>query len=155
MTLSHCEKRPLKRDPPLYLFFIFLLFCTLLLSSFWTSRGHRCRPFSPPVLAFNFYRAKGSAIPLLVDFSSNVANSRSRAFRKSICAKEKLPTNLYEYALEGIRTHETETYTRLEDNLIRHRGDRTNGSLGPLFRTAKRPRAQVPSHVSSKTRVQF
>ena len=30
---------------------------TLLLSSFWTSRGHRCRPFSPPALAFNFYRA--------------------------------------------------------------------------------------------------
>ena len=32
--------------------------------------------------------------------------------------------NLYEYALGGIRTHEIETYTRLEDNLIRHRGDR-------------------------------
>ena len=36
-----------------FLFF----FLTLLLSSFWTSRGHRCRPFFPPVLAFNFYRA--------------------------------------------------------------------------------------------------
>ena len=33
------------------------IFRTLLLSRFWTSRGHRCRPFSPPVLAFNFYRA--------------------------------------------------------------------------------------------------
>ena len=45
-------------------------FLTLVLSSFWTSRGHRCRPFSPPILlAFNFYRAQGSAIPLLVDFS--------------------------------------------------------------------------------------
>ena len=32
-------------------------FFQLLLSSFWTSRGHMCRPFSPPVLAFNFYRA--------------------------------------------------------------------------------------------------
>ena len=30
---------------------------TLLLSSFWTSRRHRCRPFSPPVPAFNAYRA--------------------------------------------------------------------------------------------------
>ena len=39
---------------------------TLLLSSCWTSRGHRCRPFSP-VLAFHFYRAEGSAISLLVD----------------------------------------------------------------------------------------
>ena len=42
------------RQPTLCHFFSFL---TLLLSSFWTSRGHRCRPFSPPVLAFNFYRA--------------------------------------------------------------------------------------------------
>ena len=32
-------------------------FSTFLLFSFWTSRGHRCRPFFPPVLAFNFYRA--------------------------------------------------------------------------------------------------
>ena len=37
--------------------FFFFLFFTTLLSSFWTSRGCRCRPFSPPVLAFNFYRA--------------------------------------------------------------------------------------------------
>ena len=29
-------------------------FHTQSLSSFWTSRGHRCRPFFPPVLAFNF-----------------------------------------------------------------------------------------------------
>ena len=34
-----------------------LFFFTLLLSSFWTSRGHRCRSFFPPVLAFFFYRA--------------------------------------------------------------------------------------------------
>ena len=32
----------------------------------------RCRPLFPQVLAFNFYRAWGSAIPLLVDFSSGV-----------------------------------------------------------------------------------
>ena len=34
-----------------------IIFLTLLLPSFWTSRGHRCHPFFPPVLAFNFYRA--------------------------------------------------------------------------------------------------
>ena len=39
------------------IFFFFFFFRTLLLSSFWTSRGHRCRPFSPLVLAFNFFRA--------------------------------------------------------------------------------------------------
>ena len=32
-------------------------FHTHLLPSFSTSRGHRCRPFSPPFLVFNFYRA--------------------------------------------------------------------------------------------------
>ena len=63
---------------------------------------------SPPVLAFKFYRAEGSAIPPLVDFSSSVANSRSRAFRRSICAQVKVPTNLYENALGGIRTYGTD-----------------------------------------------
>ena len=34
--------------------FFFLFFHTHSLSSFWTSRGHRCRPFPPPpVLALN------------------------------------------------------------------------------------------------------
>ena len=47
---------------------------------------------------------------MLVDFLSSAANSRSRAFRKSICAQEKIPANIYEYALGGIRTHETDLY---------------------------------------------
>ena len=34
-----------------------IFFVALVLASFWTSCGHRCRPFSPSVLAFNFYRA--------------------------------------------------------------------------------------------------
>ena len=42
-------------------------------------------------------------MPLVVDFSSSVANSRSRVVRKSICAQEKVPTNLYECALGGAR----------------------------------------------------
>ena len=90
----------------------YLFFRTLVLSSFWTSRGHRCRPFPPPVLAFIFiaHSHKGSAIPLLVDFSSSVANSRSLVFCKSICAQEKVPTTSYDYALGGIRTHETDLH---------------------------------------------
>ena len=73
--------------------FLFFTHIYQVLSIFWTSRGHRCSPFSPPVLAFNFYRAQGSAIPLLLDFLSDVvANSRSRAFcEKSICAQKKSP----------------------------------------------------------------
>ena len=78
-------------------------------------------PFPPPRFLPSIFIAQScSAIPLLVDFSSSVANSHSRAFRKSICAQEKVPTNLYEHALELTKL----TYTRLEDNLIRHRGDR-------------------------------
>ena len=37
-------------------------------------------------------------------------NKRSRAFRTSICAQEKLPANSYEYALGGAQTHETDLY---------------------------------------------
>ena len=41
-----------------YFYFIFIfIFCTLLLSSFWTSRGHRCRPFSPPGSCLRFFIA--------------------------------------------------------------------------------------------------
>ena len=40
----------------LYIHF-FYVFHIHLLSSFWTSRGHGCRPFCPSVLALNFFRA--------------------------------------------------------------------------------------------------
>ena len=120
LSLTKQEQRGLLQS----LFFLFFSFCTLSLSSFWTSRGHRCHPFSSTVLAFNFYRAWGSAIPLLVDCSSSVANSRSRAFRKSICPQEKvlqrIYTSMHSAGLELTKL----TYTRLEDNLIHHRGDR-------------------------------
>ena len=39
-----------------------------------------------------------------------LTHSRSRVFRKSICAQEKVTTDLYKYALEGVRTHETDLY---------------------------------------------
>ena len=35
----------------------FLFFSHTFTFQFLDSRGHRCRPFSPPVLAFNVYRA--------------------------------------------------------------------------------------------------
>ena len=57
----------------IFIIFFFIFFSHFyFLSSLWTSRCHRWRPFPPPVLAFNFYRAQGSAIPLLVDCSSSV-----------------------------------------------------------------------------------
>ena len=105
------------------MFFFFLV--ALLLSSFWTKPVVTgVVPSPPPVFAFKYYRAEGSAIPLLVDFSSSVAYSRSRAFRKSICAQEKVSTNIYtSMHLVGLELAKL-TCTRLEDNLIRHRGDR-------------------------------
>ena len=42
---------------------------------------------SPRFLPSIFFAHRVQAIPLLVDCSSSVANSRSRVFRKSICAQ--------------------------------------------------------------------
>ena len=64
----------------------------------------------PPGSCLQFLSRIGFSDPTARRFSSSVANSRSRAFRKSICAQEKVPTNLYEYALGGARTHETDLY---------------------------------------------
>ena len=71
-------------------------------------------PFPPPVIAFIFW-AHRAQHPLIVDFSSSVANSRSRAFRKSISAKDE---KLYQYALGRIRTHEADLYQARGYNLI-------------------------------------
>ena len=81
---------------------------SLLLSSFGTSCGLGCHPFPPPVRAFSFlmaHRAQHShCSSTFIECCYN--NSRSLAFRGSICAQEKVPTNLDEYALGGTRTHE-------------------------------------------------
>ena len=95
----------------------FVLFCifrthgTHLLSSFfWTSRGHRCRPFSPPVLAFDFLSRIGFSNPAARRFFIECCYlTLSRFPRINLCTR-KVPKNLYEYALEGIRTHDTDLY---------------------------------------------
>ena len=118
---NSCNTLSFLRDPLLLFFFFFSHF-------FLPASGQAVvtgvSPFPPSVLAFNFNRAYSSAVQLLVDFSSSVATSRYRAFRMSIRAQEKVPTNLYEYALGGLELTKL-TYTRLEDNLIRCRGDRS------------------------------
>ena len=48
----------------------------------------------PPGSCLQFLSRIGFSNPTARRFSSSVANSRSRAFRKSICAQEKLPTNI-------------------------------------------------------------
>ena len=63
-------------------------------------------------------------MPLLVDFLSSFTNSRSRAFRKSIVHKKKSARIYTRMHSAGLKLTKL-TYTRLEDNLIRHRGDRS------------------------------
>ena len=113
-------------------FSLYFLHLNFIFSSFWTSRGHRCRPFISPVLAFVVYRAKSSEIPMLVDYLSNVANSRSRAFRTSIfgiCTRKSSYKFLRVCILHsaGIELKKL-TYTRFDYNLIRHRSDRVTAN---------------------------
>ena len=67
-------------------------------------------PYSPRFLPSIFIAHRVQQSHCSSFFLSSVANSRSRAFRKSIGAQEKVPTNVYEYALGGIRTHETDLH---------------------------------------------
>ena len=53
------------RDP-----YVLFLIHHFYFPALWTSRGHPCLPFSPPVLAFIFIAEEGSALPLLVVFLS-------------------------------------------------------------------------------------
>ena len=63
----------------------------------------------PPGSRLQFLLRMSFSNPTARRFSSSVANSRTRASRKSICTQqEKVPTNLYEYALRGARTRETD-----------------------------------------------
>ena len=82
----------------------------------------RCRPF-PPVRAFNFYRAYG-AIPLLVNFFHRVLLTHALAFSTSQFAHKKKSQRIYTSMLSAGLELTKLTYTRLEDNRIRHQGDR-------------------------------
>ena len=102
-------------------------FLALLLSSFWTSRGHRCRPFSPAVLVFNFFiphRVQQSHCLLIfhrVLLTHALALSASQFVHKK--KSQRIYTSMRSAGLELTKL----TYTKLEDNLIRHRGDRLIG----------------------------
>ena len=96
-----------------------------LLDKPWSQVRCRCRAFSP-VLGFNFFfphRVQQSH-SLLVDCSSSVADSRSRAFSASQSKHKKKPPRSYTSTHSRGFELTKLTYTRLEDNLIRHRGDR-------------------------------
>ena len=71
----------------LFLFFTHAFTFQLLDNKPWS----QVSSFLPPGSRLQFYCAWGSVIPLLVDFSWSVGNSRSLAFRKSTRAQEKSP----------------------------------------------------------------
>ena len=103
-------------------------FHTHLLSSSWTSRGHRRRPFSPPVLAFNFIahrvqQSHCSSIFHRVLLTHALALSATQFLHKK--KSQEVFTSMHSGGFELTKL----TYTRLEDNLIRHWGDRQLISL--------------------------
>ena len=95
-----------RRYEPFFFFFFLRLAFYFPASGQAVDSGVVSFPFPPGTTYLQFSSRIGFSVPTAVRrFSSNVANSRSRAFRESICAQEKVPTNLYEYALGGTRTH--------------------------------------------------
>ena len=93
----NCRSPPRIYPDQIAVYIYFLV--SISLSIFWTSCGLRCRPFCPPGKCFQFLSR--FSIPAARRLSSSVANLRFRAFRESICAQKKLPTNLYEYMHSG------------------------------------------------------
>ena len=105
------------------MYVVFFFVHTYLLSSFWTSRGHRCRPFSPPVLgsiyiAHRVQQSHCSPIFHRVLLTHAFALSASKFVHKKKSAR--IYTSIHSGGFEPTKL----TYTRLEGNLIRHRGDR-------------------------------
>ena len=95
-----------RRYEPFFFFFFLRLAFYFPASGQAVDSGVVSFPFPPGTTYLQFSSRIGFSVPTAVRrLSSNVANSRSRAFRESICAQEKVPTNLYEYALGGTRTH--------------------------------------------------
>ena len=101
----------------------FFFFCTLVLSSLWTSRGHRCRPL-PPVLAFNCYRAYRVQQSHCSSNFHRALLTYALALSASQFVHKKSYLRIYTSMHSGGFELTKLTHTRLEDNLIRHRGDR-------------------------------
>ena len=100
-----------------YTFTYMCIFAHFPLSSFWKSRGHRCRPFSPPVLASIFIahrvqQSHCSSIFHRVFLTHALALSASQFVRKK--HSPRIYTSMHSGGFELTKL----TYTKLEDNLI-------------------------------------
>ena len=113
---------------------VYVLFCTLLFSSFWTSRGNRCVVPSPPrflpsiFIAHRVQQSHCSSIVHRVLLTHALALSASQFVHKK--KSPRIYTSMHSAGLELTKL----TYTRLEDNLIRHRGDQIYSSAVPVVK---------------------
>ena len=124
----------------LFFFRVCVFVFTLVLFSFWTSRGHRCRPFSPPVLAFNFFIAhKVRRSQCSSFFFHRVFLTHALALSASPFVHKKKSPRIYTIMHPGGLELTKLTYIRLDDNLIRHRGDRLMTPRLNPFRAPKPP----------------
>ena len=112
--------------------FFLLFFCTLLLSSFWTSRGRRCHPFSPRFLPSVFIAHRVQQTHCLSIFRRVLLTHAPALSASQFVHKKKSPRIYTSMHSEGLELAKL-TYTRLEDNLIRHRGDRSGYPPGVSF----------------------
>ena len=109
--------------------FVLVFFRTLLLSSFWTSRGHRCRPFLPPGSRLQIFLSRmpvGLSNPAARPFFIEcllLTHALLALSASQFVHEKKSPRNYTSMHSGGFELTKL-TYTRLEDNLIRHRGDR-------------------------------
>ena len=99
--------------PPTRCFSFFFL--TLLLSSFWTSRGHRFRPFTPwflpsILIAHRVQQSHCSSIFHRVLLTHALALSASQFLHKK--NSQRIDTSMHSAGLELTKLN----YTRLEDN---------------------------------------
>ena len=102
----------------------FFFFFTLVLSSFWTSRGHRCRPLSPPRFMPSIFIAHRVQHSHCSSIFHRVLPTHALALSASQFVHKKKPPRIYTSMHSGGFELTKLTYTRLEDNLIRHLGDR-------------------------------
>ena len=146
-----CGRSCASPTPPQDGFFIYLFshtFTFQLLDKPWSQMSS----LLPPGSCLEFLSRTGFINPTARRFFIEcLANSRSRAFWKSICAQKKFQriyTSMHSAGLELTKL----TYTRLEDNLIRHRGDRLPRTE-MVFRLAisTEPDPQGSSRVDIKT----
>ena len=104
-------------------FFFSFLFRTLLLSSFWTSRSHRCRPFfSPPGPCLQLLSRIGFSTPTARRFFIECLLTHALALSASQFVHKKKSLRVYTSMHSAGFELTKLTYTRLEDNLIRHVG---------------------------------